>query len=209
MTVTKNRRQKLAERVANSAQDTPEEAAIAKDLLIIEEAKVGIVQTRLVGIAEDIRLWFGKGIDAQFAIGRLLMEARDLFPADQEFGRWLRAQELPFTYQTAWNLRMAASREPEVREYIALNAGREQPRDIGVTVAFRELNAGPKANPEVIPVTDTTPQDPGYAAMRAARRILVEEDHFAAMHVDDMTKVAQAIKDIAAAYNAEKTKRGI
>jgi hypothetical protein len=106
-------------------------------------------------VAERIREEFGKGIEAQFAIGRLLNEAAaflasDQYPANGEFGRrgdeaysrWVAAQGFPFKRGTAHLLRTGQQREDEVR---ALIAGRvqENERDIGVPYAVQLLTAPP------------------------------------------------------------------
>jgi phage N-6-adenine-methyltransferase len=53
--------------------------------------------------------------EAQLAIGRALLEARELMPANQEFGQWFDAQEFGFSTQWAGVLRRAAENEPAVR----------------------------------------------------------------------------------------------
>jgi hypothetical protein len=208
MTASATRRKKLADRVAAVEQDTPEEHAIAKAMLVVEEAKIGVVETRLGDIADDIRAEYGKGIESQFAIGRLLIEARDLHPSDKLFGQWFGRQSFPFGTSPAYYLRIGAEREDEVRALLASN---ETSSDWGVTSAVKFMTAKShvERTGEAEPITDTTPVDPAYDAIRTARRLLVDEGGFEAMHVDDMTKVALAVKDIVAAYNAEKTKRGI
>jgi len=67
-------------------------------------------------IAESIRSHWKATEEDRFAIGRDLLEARERFPGDLEFGRWLRESNFPFTRQWALTLRLAAENEPAVRE---------------------------------------------------------------------------------------------
>lgn len=73
-------------------------------------------------IADDIRESYDVGkesyeqsIEAYLAIGRDLLQAREIFRADQDFGRWFRRQRFPFGQQWAWMLREAAAHEDEIR----------------------------------------------------------------------------------------------
>lgn len=67
-------------------------------------------------IATSIRSNFMGGTEAQFAIGRDLLEARQQFPADRDFGQWFNQQQFQFARKRAWVLRLAAEHEDEVRE---------------------------------------------------------------------------------------------
>lgn len=200
------KRQKL-EAMANQTA-SPEEAKVAKSML----AKTP--EGKLDRIADDIRTEWGKGINSQFTIGRLLSEARSQFEVgreDLQFGAWVAAQKFPFSRQQAWRLRWAAENETEVRAFIEASATTStRGPDMGVSTAVEYMKRKPKPPAaEALPVTDTTPPDPAYVAMRTAHRLLVEENGFATLHVDDMTKVALFIKALAAAYNAEKGRRGL
>jgi hypothetical protein len=180
---------------------SPAEATVAKSLL----AKTG---TPLERIAENIREEWGKGIDAQFAVGHRLIEARDMFPQDVEFGKWFKSEDFPFQLRTAHRLREAAAREPEVR---ALLSGQSAQTDRSVSGAVQLLNAGPKEDAgEIIPVTDETPMDRSYAALRDATYGIIGTDEepkntFLSMHVDDLAKCAGFIKALATAYNEAKS----
>lgn len=169
-------------------------------------------EDRLAGIADDIRAEWGRGNEAAFAIGRLLGEARNTFPSDIEYGRWVEAQQFPFSRQTAYRLRWASEHEPEVRAYIADPAVGHK-ADLGVSTAVDRMTAKPKPpSAEVIPVTDATPADPAYASLRSAYRAIVGTDEtptnaFLTMHVDDLAKCASFIMGLAEAYKAAKSAR--
>jgi hypothetical protein len=66
-------------------------------------------------IADSIRAHWSATEDDRFAIGRDLIEARERFPSDPEFGQWMKAQEFPFNRQWGYTLRLAAENEPAVR----------------------------------------------------------------------------------------------
>lgn len=160
---------------------------------------------RLVTIASTIRKEFGKGIDAQFAIGHLLREARAMFPADRDFGNWVREQSFPFTNQTAWNLRMAAEREPEVREYIdGLKAVGD--RNIGVTTAFTELNRDKQPADRVKAVQELLGPEKDTTAFVKFRNAAAALD-VTQLPDDELIELAGIVKTIAAEYNAEREAR--
>jgi hypothetical protein len=80
---------------------------------------VGRDARTLEEIAESIRVNFGRGTEAQFAIGHDLAEARAQFPSDPEYGQWLREQGFPFSTEWGRTLRLAAENEPAVRGLLA------------------------------------------------------------------------------------------
>jgi hypothetical protein len=207
--VVKTRREKVAERVARAAQDDPQEAANAAAILATMED----TRPRLDIIADEVRAEWGKGIEAQFSIGRLLAEAYTLFDGnDKGYGQWVAAQKFPFKGTVARLLRAGSEREDEVRQYLAHRTSDGQ-SDISVQTAVAYLSAGngkqvaSRPNPEVEPVTDTTPVDPAYAALRQAHQLIVEGGAFSTMHVDDLAKCAAYIKALAGAYNEAKASR--
>jgi hypothetical protein len=194
------RREKL--RAMASQDASPNEALVA-------QAMLDRMPATLVDIAEQIKAEWGKGVEAQFAIGRLLSEARAQFVGDKEFGRWFASQDFPFSRQTAWELRSGAEREPEVRGFIADHA-HSHGRDIGIVWALQLMNAKPKPGAALVGPTADTDQD--YAALRAAHsRILVVVDgvetgnKFLTMHVEDLSKSAILLKELIAAYQQART----
>lgn len=212
MTATKTRREKVAAMAAQSA--SPEEAKVAANLLATME------KPRLEAIADEVRSEWGKGIESQFAVGRLLQQAWDVHGGDKvAYGRWCAEQNFPFHRNTGQVLRLAATREPEVRAYLAeVNDSEGSQRDIGVLSAYKELLYGPrqsqaKSTGEVIPTTDTTPADPAYAALRAAHRAVFGEDGslnaFKAMHVEDFAKSAEFLQTLANAWTSAKAWRAM
>jgi hypothetical protein len=93
-------------------------------------------------------------------------------------------------------------------------------RDMGVNTAVAQLLAGPKGKAdgsedddagELIPVTDAKPVDAAYAALRDATQAILgtegaAKNAFLTMHVDDLSKCAVFIKELAAAYNVARMK---
>lgn len=210
---TRTKRQKLQAMAEQTA--SPEEAAVAKAML------ADTPEGRLDAIARDIKAEWGKGIETEFAIGHLLIEARSVMPDNRDFGAWLKAQDFPFKYATARDYMRAAEREPEVRAF--LDGYQELTgRDLRLSSAIQKLEGragNPSPSAEAVPVTDATPADPHYAALRAATYGIlgyeVDEDgngsftknEFLNMHVDDLTASAGYIKALAEAYNAAKAAR--
>lgn len=217
MTERKTRRQKVADRVARAAQDTPEEAANAKRLLETMEAP------RLEVIASDIVSIANRTIEDEFAIGHLLNEAAGLLDpmarkrdangkqSGSEFSDWFNAQGFPFSMKTARRLRIGAQREKEVRALIAEKTG----RDMGVNTAVAQLLSPPKPSPEVESVKDATPVDPAYAALRQAYNVIARptEDGeqtanlFTTMHADDLAASAGFIQKLAGLYTEARNAR--
>jgi hypothetical protein len=160
----------------------------------------------LAAIADSIKTEYNKGVDTAFDVGRLLVEARSLFPGDTEFGQWFREQEFPFVPRTSQRLMWAAQHEEEVRELIATTS--KSQRDIGVVTAVQQLQAGPPKAKDPI-VEEAEAVDPAYAAMRAAYFAVIGSEEepgnaFLSMHAEDLTKVAGFIKVLAKAYNEAK-----
>lgn len=209
------RRQKLEAMAAQ--KESPAEAKVAKRKL----AKLPVTpEDRLASIAAEVRTEYDRSVDSQFAIGRLLAEARTLMPSDKEYSAWLKQEKFSFSYKTAYYLRLGAEREPEVRQYIEDRP--EGSRDIGVTSVVKYLLDGKPAQPAV--PNDQLPEpiatvDQSFAALRTARNLIlgieVGEDGkdaatgnaFLNMHVDDLTASAGYIKALATAYNEAKAAR--
>lgn len=187
-------------------------------------------EDRLVAIADEIRSEWGKGIEAQFAIGRLLMEAWDQFGGDKvAYGRWSQEQNFPFHRNTGLNLRLAAEREPEVRAYLAeVNAPEGGQRDIGVNSAMKELLYGPRpsqAKPAPTFTMDEVSENHRtdsvftrwqFATYNILGRNVSDDDEatvtwadrpFEHLHVDDLVEAADLIKRLVTAYQTEKTAR--
>lgn len=150
--MTKDNRSKLdkVRAIAATADYNPHEAAVAVAKIEALATAETRAEDRLVVIAEGIRSEYGKGIEAQFAIGRLLVEARELFRADQEFGAWFNAQNFPFVRSVGYNLRVGALREAEVRALLASRATTD--KEVGVTTIVKRMLAKPKG-----PVVDVGP----------------------------------------------------
>lgn len=201
---TKTRREKIAA-LANTADYNPNEAANAAAIL----AKTP--ESSLERIATDIKAEYGKGIEAQFAIGRLLNEAYALFGNTQDYGHWFAEQDFQFGKTVARLLRAGADREDEVR--LLLASRKSGSRDISVQTAVEYMERAP---------APSTPQNNGdedvvdqnYAALRRAFNLIgvvvngePTGNAFLSMHVEDMAKSAGYIKVLAKLYNDAKAAR--
>ena len=115
---------------------------------------VAISARDLSDIASDIRAHWQATEDDRFAIGRCLMEAREQFPSDPEFGQWMAAENFPFTSQWALMLRRAAENEVEVRA--ALESQLSRGKRPNIEKAVREVTQPTPVAPIAIlePVAD-------------------------------------------------------
>lgn len=166
---------------------------------------------KLDTIAGSIRKEVGKGIEAAFATGRLLSEARVLLPSNTEFGKWLDSAELGISQQTAHRLRWASENETQVRE--AIEHSNRSGRDIGVATAVKELNATNAASGRVPKetqnaVADLVSDEPvieadGFSAFVRAAEAL----DMSALELGDLVELAGIIQKLAADYKAEKARR--
>lgn len=185
-TATKSRREKVKAMAEQTA--SPEEAKVAAAMLATMKVEP------LDRIADDIRAEWGKGIESQFAIGRLLNEAAAFLASsayppvgeygrrgDEAYSRWRAEQQFQFGRGTAHLLRVGAQNEDKVRAFIE---GRVQghERDLGVpwavqlltakTPAERAAKAHPGyADPEAAPQGEAV--DPSFAALRSATRLIL------------------------------------
>lgn len=207
-----SRRQRIAA-IAATAGYNPEEAAVAQSML-------DNMPRDLAAISTDIKAEYGKGIESQIAIGRLLAEAWSIHGGDKvAYGRWCQTQDFPFHRNTGQLLRLAAERESEVRAYIATanDPKGSHRRDIGVQSAMKELLAGkPRASQaDVVPAALADPVDPAYNALRSAYNMLfgIGQDGvatvnaFASMHVEDLSRSGDMLKRILSAYNEARSAR--
>lgn len=178
------------------------------ELALIESESGGEPPKRLKAIAKSIKAEWGKGIEAQFAIGHLLVEANALMPATQDFGKWLDAQEFGFSRQTAGRLRDGAEREPEVRAFIA-DRSRMLGRDVGLVTAVALLNATPddrqpkervKAMQELV---GPEPETSGFVKFREAALNL----NVSQLATEELVEFAGLVKDLAGMYSEERRLR--
>lgn len=163
---------------------------------------------RLTTIATSIRKEFGKGLDAQFAMGRLLNEARELLVSDTEFGKWVAGQGFGFSQPTAYRLGEAAKREPEVRAFIEAEA--KANRDISATTAVKELTAGPKPSQELKDVgkrvRDLLAEEPPTTGFAAFQQCANDLD-LSTFSVNELADFAATIQSLVEAYGAERKRR--
>lgn len=106
-------------------------------------------------IADSIRSHWEATEEDRFAIGRDLMDARQQFSGDREFGAWLVFQGFPFTSEWGRVLRLAAENEPEVRALLAsqLASGRKPNIEKAVKAVLHP--EPPTAKPKEEPTEET------------------------------------------------------
>jgi hypothetical protein len=175
-------------------------------------------KARIEVIADTIRSEWGKGIDSQFVIGRLLSEARASFgESDKAYGKWVAEQEFGFSVSYAYRLRWAAENESAVRGYLesrASRTGKGPGPEVGVAGAVVALNRKPKT-PEVILPGEAEVADPALSILRTARNTILGWDGeqatanlFTDAHIEDLREAGTIIKALAAAYSEARTARG-
>jgi N6-adenosine-specific RNA methylase IME4 len=156
----------------------------------------------------------GKAVDAYFAIGQCLTEAREALPSNQAFGEWLRAQDFGFSRQWAHVLQQAAEYEGPVRELLstqvdnggnanikkavkqvvaAIGGGRNQRPALRPAPEASELEPGQEAEPTLFP---TIVIDPPWQYDNKATRGAAT-DHYSTMSLDELEEL-----EIPAAANA-------
>ncbi len=159
-------------------------------------------------LKNDIRKEFGKGIDAQFAIGNLLIEAHVLMPDDRVYGRWVAEQNFPFRKGTAFLLQRGAEREDEVRAFIAARV-QENERDIGVPYAMQLLDKPaddrqPKDRVKALQdLLGDEPETSTFVKFRAAAEAL----DVSQLATEELVELAGIIQSLVGAYNVEKAAR--
>lgn len=163
----------------------------------------------LNSIARDIHKYVGKGHDALFAVGRLLLEARTVITSDREFGQWVSDQHIGMSQTTVHRLMVAAAREDEVRAFIAESSATG--RDIGPVTAVALLKAGPKAEPKAKPDSDDDQPAPvtsksGANWFEPWRDLTLQAD-LQALDVEQLTEFATVLKGAVSAYQTERNRR--
>lgn len=158
----------------------------------------------------------GEALDAYFAIGAALLEARKALPSKNAFGAWFREQEFGFTRQWAHVLRSAAELEPAVRQAIAtqvaiggtpnikkavkqaqaaLGSGRHERPDLSVI-----SNDGKAGHDEPTPdVFSAIVIDPPWRYDNVATRGAAE-DHYPTMSLDELAALELRAADNAHLY---------
>lgn len=205
MTMSATKRRKL-EAMANQTE-SPEEAEVARAMLA--KSPDGQLET----IASAIKDEWGKGIESQFVVGRLLADAAARFEAvgsgsrgkGHGYSGWLKEQDFPFAPSTGRKLRWVAEHEQDVRAFIASRSGLSG-KDIGPLWAANLMGQKP-----ALPAADvgpTAPVDPVLKCARELHRLVVTSDNaFKSMHVDDLKSVAKYLSDLLAAYNEARAAR--
>lgn len=216
----------------NAAPKKPEPEPALTGEVIVPDQNAEALST----IALAINVEWGRGIDAQFAIGHLLIEARSLLPSNTEYGAWVDAQGFPFSKSTARNLRLGAEREPEVRAFIAERArqalveGKHDKGEVGVSYAVNLLTGGQEGGTRAAAPSkaqaaaekelgELSRTDSGFAAFRKGVYALlayeVGEDgegeftgDLSQLAADELVEVAGLVMAVAEAYKVEKANRG-
>lgn len=129
----------------------------------------------------------GEAVDAYFAVGHALLEARRQLPSDQEFGAWFNAQEFGFSRQWAHTLRTAADNEPQVRAAVASQLATGKGPSIekavkAVTAAPSDRSDSDSAKPARRSSLPEAASKAGWELRRAVERIerIVNDDRFTA-----------------------------
>jgi N6-adenosine-specific RNA methylase IME4 len=157
----------------------------------------------------------GEAVDAYFAIGEALLQARKSLPSDNEFGAWFRAQEFGFNRQWAHVLRTAAEHEAEVRLAVSsqLATGKDPNIEKAVKQARAAFGGGRDERPglKVIsggdehadePVPDVFSAiviDPPWRYDNVATRGAAE-DHYPTMSLDELAAMELPAADNAHLY---------
>lgn len=161
-------------------------------------------------LAGRVRAEFERGrsatvevVEAYFAIGHALLEARTLLVDNQAFGEWFRGQQFPFTQQWGHTLREAAEHEDAVREAFTtqvVNGG-----SLNIKKAVKQVRASTGAGRGDRPGTDDihdpynhtgpTPDvfsaiviDPPWRYDNVATRGAAE-DHYRTMSLDELAEL--------------------
>ena len=153
-------------------------------------------------LADRVRLEYrrsreavSEAVDAYFAIGQSLLEARQVLPSDPEFGRWFIKQDFGFTQQWARVLRTAAEYETSVRALLQsqLCSNRAPNIEKAVKQATAALGGGRSARPPLALIkADNAPAvfptvvvDPPWQYDNTATRGAAE-DHYPTMTIDEL-----------------------
>lgn len=154
----------------------------------------------------------GEAVDAYFAIGQCLLEAREQLRADKAFGDWLRAQEFPFNKRWALVLRTAAQYEEEVRSQLrtsdspnidkavkqvtaAMGSGRDDRPPLHVVRTGDDHPADAPTPTEYPTIVIDPPWQYGNTATRGAA-----EDHYPTMSQDELLALMLPSADNAHLY---------
>lgn len=183
-------------------------------------AAVEVMDARLGRLADTVRREYQRSreamadsVDAYFAVGHALLEARQALPSNEAFGEWFRAQNFGFSRVWAYTLRAAAELEPQVREVFvtqvtnggtpnikkavkqvraALGAGRDSRPDSG------DIHTDDPDGPQ--PTTfSTIVIDPPWRYVNTITRGAAE-DHYPTMSIDELAALELPAADNAHLY---------
>lgn len=158
----------------------------------------------------------GDAVDAYFAIGAALLEARKALPSDNAFGAWFRAQEFGFTKRWALTLRTAAEYRGEVEAAVRsqLRTGESPNIDKAVKQVRAALGSGRSERPDLSVISndglahadEPTPDvfsaiviDPPWRYDNVATRGAAE-DHYPTMSLDELAALELPAADDAHLY---------
>ena len=132
-------------------------------------------------------------IEAYFAAGHALLEARLLLPSDPAFGAWMRAQDFGFNRQWAYVLRLAAEHESDVRALLTTQVVSSGSTNIkkAVQQVTAALGDGRDDRPELVPALGTFSTvviDPPWRYENVATRGAAE-DHYPTMTLDELAEL--------------------
>lgn len=154
----------------------------------------------LDALADRIRVEYRRGkaaavdiIDASFAIGRCLLEAREALPSNQAFGQWTRAEKFEFTRQWAHKLQQAAKYEAAVRDALSsqLDNGQAPNLDKAIKQVTAALGGGRDGQPVLTTAAglfSAVVIDPPWRYDNVATRGAAE-DHYRTMSLEDLAEM--------------------
>lgn len=93
--------------------------------LEVAQGELVAVEDDLTRLGDEVRVWSDRAdrgvvlaYESSMQIGKRLLAARQLLPADQDYGRWFKGQRFPFSQRWGVTLRLAAEHEDAVREAV-------------------------------------------------------------------------------------------
>ena len=128
-------------------------ASVETGEVLTEDEYLDALASRVRSEYRRSREAMGEAVDAYFAIGQCLLEARQALRQDVAFGEWFRAQEFPFNKRWALVLRTAAEYEDQVRSQLRTS---ERPN---IEKAVKQVRA------ELVPVDRTEPSKPRRSSL--------------------------------------------
>lgn len=182
--------------------------------VLTEDEYLEVLASRIRSEYRRSREAMGEAVDAYFAIGQCLVEARDAIASDPAFGQWFKAQEFGFTSQWARVLRSAAENEGALRPVLQSQLASSGRVNIekAVQQVRSELNGSTDSSPTErrrSPLPDAAAKA-GWELRKAIERVerIVADDRFpsnreqvAAGLRSHLSYVAEVVPDLVGAMH--------